>query len=242
MKSNASVGAELTVKEDSGATKPVAATIPDNSKDKEEQQLPVQSTDNKKSEAPESKAPVKPAETEESKPKDTNKETKDKDKAVVGKEEIASVLESLKDYVKTQISESLQVYIEETRKEQEKTAAKDAKRKLIESYVTIESAGGSKEERDRRINALMHIPRDDLETFLEAHYKIAGKSRTNAAKASKLSDFNRGMPQNAQNNVGTAALLLDQDTNDRIDRVLSIGRFVPSARIVPNTEHREVTA
>lgn len=247
MKSSASVASELSVKEDS-ASKPVAATIQD--KDKEKEQLPVQSTNNKKPEAPQSKAPVK-AETEEVEKEekdDNNNNNKPKDKdskdkaAVVGKEEIATVLESLKDYVKTQISESLQVYIEETRKEQEKTAAKEAKRKLIESYVTLESAGGSKEERDRRIGALMHIPRDDLETFLEAHYKIAGKSRSNAAKASKISDFNRGMQQNAPNNVGTAALLLDQDTNDRIDRVLSIGRFVPSARIVPNTEREGVTA
>ena len=246
MKINASVGAELTVKEDSGATKPVAVSTPTDNNKEDKEQLPVQSTDSKKSEAPipestNNKTPAVDKATEEGGGKPKDKETKqDKDKPVVGKEEIASVLESLKDYVKTQISESLQVYIEETRKEQEKTAAKEAKRKLIESYVTIESAGGSKEERDRRINALMHIPREELETFLEAHYKIAGKSRSNAAKASKLSDFNRGMPQNAQNNVGTAALLLDQDTNDRIDRVLSIGRFVPSAKIVPNTGAKDV--
>jgi hypothetical protein len=94
------------------------------------------------------------------------------------------------------------------------------------------------------ITSQLFIPDENLKDFLEQHYKIAGKSRSNAAKASKISDFNRGMQQNAPNNVGTAALILDQETNERIDRVLSMGRFVPSAnaRIVPNTRNEEVNA
>jgi hypothetical protein len=251
VKSNVSVASELSLKEDSATPPTATATIHySDGTQSQPQQFATVSTENKESKA----AVKKSAETqqkEQTKESNTaaidNNNKKDVHPSPADKEkkkepDIASALDELKTFVRDQISEAFKTYKEE----REQESAKEAKRKLIESYVTLESTGGSKEEQDKRIAALMHIPDADLKDFLEQHYKIAGKSRNNAAKASKVSDFNRGMQQNTSNNVGTAAaaLLLDPDTNERIDRVLSITRFVPNSRrvgIVPNTKQEEAT-
>jgi hypothetical protein len=212
-------------------TKEQKATVVSTAKDQEkEESKPT----GKKAEAPSKKDKEAGTEKESADVKDVTKEEKDREK------EKSLSVDEIKAIMKEQMAEFMKSYKEE----QEARLAKEQKRKLIESYVTLDSAGGNKEEWEKRISALMHIPDDALQDFLEQHYaqSIRGKSRSgsNAAKASKVSDFNRGMQQNAQQNVGTAALLLDQETNDRIDRVLSIGRFIPKSigigiGIVPNT-------
>lgn len=238
VKSSVSVASELSLKEDS-ATPTVKVTATDNTAGYPPTQATVSTEDTNNKE---SKAAVKKPETpkkEASKEstagdnKDAHQQEKEKDSK---KEDISKLMEEIKNSIKEQVSQAYKA-LEDERKQKE---AEAEKRKLIESYVTIESTAGNIEEREKRIKALMHIPEEELKDFLEQHYKIAGKGRSNAAKASKVSDFNKGMQQNAAQNVGSAALLLDQDTNDRIDRVLSMSRFVPRARqgIVP-TQQRE---
>jgi hypothetical protein len=239
MKSNASVGAELSLKEDS-ATPSVQAAPPVTQEDKAPATVSTENTTKKESKAPAVKKQDTPSIEKEQQPKESTADKKDASSPSEKKEDKKYSLDEVKALIKEEMAEARKAMKEENEKEK----ALEAKRRLIESYVTLESTNGSKEEQEKRINALMFIPDENLKDFLEQHYKIAGKSRSNAAKASKISDFNRGMPQNAPNNVGTAALILDQETNERIDRVLSMGRFVPSAnaRIVPNTRNEEVNA
>jgi hypothetical protein len=237
-KSNANVASELSVKEDS-ATPPTATSVSPTDSNNNTRQVTVSTEETKESKAPVKQGKPEAPKKEQTKEstadtkKDTNAESKKKD------EESAEPKFTLDD-VKKVVAEALKSYDEE----KEKKAALAKKRELIESYVTLESTAGSAEEREKRIAALMHIPDEDLKNFLEQHYQIKGKARNNAGKASTVRDFNRGMQQNdtsMQQNAGTAAVIaLEQEANEKVDRVLSMTRFVPNsaARIVPNMRAR----
>lgn len=112
----------------------------------------------------------------------------------------------------------------EAREKAEIQTREQAKRSLIEKYVTPDSVNGNEEERERRIKAFMNIPTEELEYFLSTHYILPAaespcSGKVKQAGVKRVTDYSKKeVPAQTTNNtnVKQAGIMIDEETEHRL--------------------------
>lgn len=168
---------------------------------------PVAVTETKTETVAENRAPIKVVQP-------TSEITKEEAKPANNNNKIeieASELQSLREQLASLSTSLTELKADKEAREKSEVEHKEhTKRQLIEKYVTVDSANGNEEERERRIKAFMNIPIEELEHFLETHYILPTESPCSkvkqASNSRRVTDYSKKEVPKSDNNVKQAGI------------------------------------